>query len=212
VAEGSGISGLAVFYATAGGILLWSGFKGQTVAQTVKAIVSGNSAALTQQGSQAVGSPQLTADYGPASGSGGSSGSSDTTAASAAAAAASAAASAPASDKAGTPETNQALGLLMAGAYGWATAGEWPYLQSGWQEESGWNQYAANDPSDPYNHAYGIPQANPGTKMASAGSDWQWDPVTQIKWGLAYIKATYGSPSQVPGWTPNGVNADYAGY
>ena len=42
--------------------------------------------------------------------------------------------------------------------------------------------------------AYGIPQALPGSKMASAGADWQTDPTTQIKWGLGYIKSTYGTP------------------
>jgi hypothetical protein len=42
--------------------------------------------------------------------------------------------------------------------------------------------------------AYGIPQAMPGDKMASAGSDWQTDAATQIRWGLEYIKDTYGSP------------------
>jgi len=114
--------------------------------------------------------------------------------------------------KGGTPAANKALGLLMAGAYGWAGPGEWPYLESGWQEESGWNQYAAYNHSDPYNNAYGIPQANPGTKMASAGADWKSDPATQIRWGLAYIKATYGSPSRVPGWTPNGPSSGYTGY
>lgn len=111
----------------------------------------------------------------------------------------------------GTPASNQALGLVMATAYGWGGS-EWPYLRSGWQEESGWNQYAANDKSDPYNHAYGIPQANPGTKMASAGSDWKSSPSTQIKWGLEYIKETYGSPSRVRGWTPDGPAAGYVGY
>jgi hypothetical protein len=39
-----------------------------------------------------------------------------------------------------------------------------------------------------------IPQALPGAKMASAGADWQTDPATQIRWGLGYIQATYGSP------------------
>jgi hypothetical protein len=112
----------------------------------------------------------------------------------------------------GTPASNKALGLMMAAAYGWAGPGEWPYLESGWQEESGWNQFAANVQSDPYNHAYGIPQANPGSKMASAGSDWKSSPSTQIKWGLGYIKAEYGSPSQVPGWTPNGPASGYVGY
>jgi hypothetical protein len=111
----------------------------------------------------------------------------------------------------GTPTANKSLGLLMATAYGWSGS-EWAYLETGWQEESVWNQYAANDPSDPYNHAYGIPQANPGTKMASAGSDWEASPSTQIKWGLGYIKDTYGSPSKVPGWTPNGPAAGYVGY
>jgi hypothetical protein len=99
----------------------------------------------------------------------------------------------------------------MAAAYGW-TGVEWQYLESGWQEESGWNQLAANVPSDPYNHAYGIPQANPGSKMASAGSNWKTSAQTQIKWGLGYIKATYGSPSRVPGWSPTGPVSGYVGY
>ena len=42
--------------------------------------------------------------------------------------------------------------------------------------------------------AYGIPQALPGAKMASAGPDWQTSAATQITWGLDYIKSTYGSP------------------
>ena len=36
--------------------------------------------------------------------------------------------------------------------------------------------------------AYGIPQALPGSKMASAGPDWQTSAATQIRWGLGYIK------------------------
>jgi hypothetical protein len=112
-----------------------------------------------------------------------------------------------------TAQQNIAVGKLLAAGYGWGpNTADWAYLQSGWQEESGWNQLAANVPSDPYNHAYGIPQANPGTKMASAGPLWKTDPTTQIKWGLAYIKSTYGSPSRVPGWTPTGVAAGYVGY
>ena len=46
----------------------------------------------------------------------------------------------------------------------------------------------------------------------SAGPNWKDDPTTQIRWGLAYIKATYGSPSRVPGWTANGPAAGYVGY
>jgi hypothetical protein len=59
-----------------------------------------------------------------------------------------------------------------------------------WTHESGWNQYARN----PSSGAYGIPQALPGDKMATAGSDWATNPATQIKWGLGYIRDRYGSP------------------
>ena len=112
-----------------------------------------------------------------------------------------------------TASANVNTGKLLAAAYGWGPgSAEWAYLQSGWQEESGWSTVAANVPTDPYNHAYGIPQANPGTKMATAGPNWKTDPTTQIKWGLAYIKATYGAPSKVPGWTPNGPASGYQGY
>ena len=66
---------------------------------------------------------------------------------------------------------------------------QWPCLYDLWQQESGWNVYAEN-PSG----AYGIPQSLPGSKMASAGADWQTNPTTQIIWGLGYIKSVYGTP------------------
>ncbi len=56
--------------------------------------------------------------------------------------------------------------------------------------ESGWNYKATNASSG----AYGLVQALPGSKMASAGSDWQTNPATQIKWGLNYMNDRYGSP------------------
>jgi hypothetical protein len=59
-----------------------------------------------------------------------------------------------------------------------------------WAGESGWRVNADNSSSG----AYGIPQALPGDKMATAGSDWQTNPATQIEWGLGYIKERYGSP------------------
>lgn len=118
----------------------------------------------------------------------------------------------PAGVAAGSNTGNQVLGQVMATAYGWGTGQNWAYLRTGWQEESGWQVNAANDPSDPYNHAYGIPQANPGTKMATAGADWKTSAATQIKWGLNYIKETYGAPVNVPGWSANGPAAGYVGY
>ena len=58
------------------------------------------------------------------------------------------------------------------------------------QRESGWNVHARN----PSSGAYGLGQALPGSKMASAGSDWQNNPATQIKWVLSYMDHRYGSP------------------
>jgi hypothetical protein len=75
-------------------------------------------------------------------------------------------------------------------------------LDSLWERESHWNVHADN----PNSSAYGIPQALPGSKMASAGADWASNPVTQIRWGLGYIEDRYGSPcgawghSQSHGW------------
>jgi transglycosylase-like protein with SLT domain len=74
-------------------------------------------------------------------------------------------------------------------SYGFSTS-QMSALVPLWQRESGWNRTAAN-PSG----AYGIPQALPGSKMASAGSDWRTNPATQVRWGLSYIRSTYGSPS-----------------
>jgi hypothetical protein len=63
-------------------------------------------------------------------------------------------------------------------------------LDSLWVGESGWRVDADN----PTSSAYGIPQALPGSKMASAGPDWETNAATQIKWGLGYIQERYGSP------------------
>jgi Transglycosylase SLT domain len=66
---------------------------------------------------------------------------------------------------------------------------QWECLNLLWDEESDWDPTAENASG-----AYGIPQALPGSKMASAGPDWETDPTTQIKWGLGYIQETYGDP------------------
>lgn len=67
---------------------------------------------------------------------------------------------------------------------------QWTCLDALWDHESSWNWAADN----PYSSAYGIPQALPGTKMATAGADWLVNPATQISWGLGYIKSRYGTP------------------
>jgi hypothetical protein len=67
---------------------------------------------------------------------------------------------------------------------------EFTYLNRLWASESGWNKFASN----PYSGAYGIPQAVPGSKMASAGPHWRSSARTQILWGMRYIRARYRTP------------------
>jgi hypothetical protein len=115
----------------------------------------------------------------------------------AAAAAAAAAAANPAGQSSGgSPGTAavptgspQQIAVAMLGSYGWSSS-EFSCLDQLWTRESGWNPQAAN----PYSGAFGIPQALPGSKMASAGADWATNPATQIRWGLGYIREMYGSP------------------
>ena len=86
----------------------------------------------------------------------------------------------------GSPEQ---IAEQMLSQFGWSS-GQFSCLQPLWELESGWNIYASN----PSSGAYGIPQALPGSKMSSAGPDWESDAATQIRWGLEYIQGTYGSP------------------
>lgn len=87
------------------------------------------------------------------------------------------------------PGTNRALGYQLLLDFGFPAA-QWKYLDVLWHRESGWNHLAEN----PSSGAYGIPQSLPATKMAVVGPDWRTNPETQIRWGLAYIAARYGSP------------------
>ena len=59
-----------------------------------------------------------------------------------------------------------------------------------WNGESHWNYLAHNYRSG----AHGIAQALPAIKMEIISTDWRTNPVTQIQWGLSYIKARYKTP------------------
>ncbi|WP_353065254.1 G5 domain-containing protein [Arcanobacterium hippocoleae] len=108
---------------------------------------------------------------------------------------------APPSGPAPSPGSARAIAQQMVNARGWDAA-QFSCLDALWQRESGWNAHAMNRSSG----AYGIPQSLPGSKMASAGADWQTNPETQIRWGLGYIQGRYGSPcgawghSKARGW------------
>ncbi len=78
-------------------------------------------------------------------------------------------------------------GLMLRFGYG---ESQWQCLDALWTRESDWSVTDRNASSG----AYGIPQALPGSKMASAGADWRTDAATQISWGLRYIDKRYGTP------------------
>ena len=93
------------------------------------------------------------------------------------------------------------IARALMGGFGFG-ADQFGCLDSLWTRESNWNPAAHN----PSSGAHGIPQSLPGSKMASAGSDWASNPATQITWGLGYIQDRYGSPcsawahSESHGW------------
>jgi type II secretory pathway pseudopilin PulG len=86
------------------------------------------------------------------------------------------------------PAIAQAIAQRQVAARRWSSR-EFRCLVVLWNHESGWDTRAGS-----LNRSYGIPQALPGRKMASAGSDWRTNPATQIKWGLGYIKGRYNTP------------------
>lgn len=98
---------------------------------------------------------------------------------------------APAVPAAGIPDPGsaQAIAYAMLQSMGLGDD-EFACLVALWDRESHWNVYAQN----PTSGAYGIPQALPGAKMASAGADWQTSATTQITWGLGYVAGRYGTP------------------
>jgi hypothetical protein len=91
---------------------------------------------------------------------------------------------------ANTPDGARATARAMgASQYGWGDD-QFQCLDMLWSKESGWRMDASNASSG----AAGIPQALPGSKMASVGEDWQTNASTQIAWGLGYIAGGYGTP------------------
>jgi hypothetical protein len=83
----------------------------------------------------------------------------------------------------------RAAARALLGDFGFDES-QWSCLDNLWMGESGWNHTAENSSSG----AYGIPQSLPAAKMATVGPDYRTNPVTQIKWGLQYIKSSYGTP------------------
>jgi hypothetical protein len=100
------------------------------------------------------------------------------------------------------PGTAQSTAYNLMASFGFSPQTYFGCLVDIWNRESGW-RYDAENASG----AYGIPQSLPGSKMASAGADWETNPATQIKWGLGYIKAIYGNPCSA--WAFEEANGYY---
>lgn len=186
MASGPGLRGLPLALIAGGGVLIYSGVQNVTLAQVLGAAAKGTAPPIGP--GQTVNTPQ-TAQSGTA--------------------AQQLSLSTPGG---GPPAQNRALGRLMAGGYGWAAGDNWAALDHGWGVlESGWSNVAQNGTFP--DGAYGIPQAHPGNKMPQAAwpksAGGSSSAVAQIAWGLRYIRDTYGSPAQVPGWLGG---SSYSGY
>lgn len=95
----------------------------------------------------------------------------------------------PASRSARSSADPRGTAAALVAERGWS-GGQFGCLDRLWHAESGWRVTATN----PSSGAYGIPQALPASKMASAGADWRTNATTQIRWGLEYIAGRYGDP------------------
>lgn len=89
----------------------------------------------------------------------------------------------------GTTDPKEIARQIAASKYGWGDD-QFTCYNNIIMRESMWDTFADN----PTSSAYGIPQALPGSRMASEGADWQTNPATQIKWGLKYVAERYGTP------------------
>lgn len=176
----SGINGIALTAATAGGLFLYSALTNRSFLKVVHGVIIGNSPASVTAALPAVTSDASLADPGSGAAVG------------------------------GTASQNQAIGKMLAAPYGWNTGNEWDSLVKLWNKESGWRNTAKNTSVAGAvwpDQAYGIPQALPATKMPANALPPISSASAQIAWGLAYIHDRYGSPSAA--WAHESANNWY---
>ncbi|MFI2644563.1 lytic transglycosylase domain-containing protein [Streptomyces sp. NPDC018610] len=89
-------------------------------------------------------------------------------------------------------QSSYSVAQIQAMARQMVPSGQFQCFSNIVNHESSWNYHAVNASSG----AYGLFQALPAGKYASAGADWQSNPATQIKWGLSYMNGRYGSPCE----------------
>lgn len=181
------VNGVALGIASAGAVFAYAGIRGVSVTAVIQDVVTGKSP-TTAAVSNAFNISSLIAPGGTSAAIG-----------TAGSAAAGSVAVTPSGSGAGlSPAQYQAFAFSLFPSFGWGQDQEAPLIAL-WDQESGWDPTAyfpsTHTTNPDNNHAFGIPQALPASKMASAGADWRTNGYTQIKWGLGYIKATYGNPA-----------------
>ena len=95
----------------------------------------------------------------------------------------------------GVTDPKEIARQILKNKYGYGS-GQFDCFNNIIMRESKWDINATN----PSSGAYGIPQALPGSKMATIASDWRTNPATQIIWGIEYMKDRYGSPCSAWGF------------
>ena len=95
----------------------------------------------------------------------------------------------------GVTDPKEIARQILKNKYGYGS-GQFDCFNNIIMRESKWDVNATNSSSG----AYGIPQALPGSKMATIASDWRTNPATQIIWGIEYMKDRYGSPCSAWGF------------
>ena len=95
----------------------------------------------------------------------------------------------------GVTDPKEIARQILKNKYGYGS-GQFDCFNNIIMRESKWDVNATN----PSSGAYGIPQALPGSKMATIASDWRTNPATQIIWGIEYMKDRYGSPCSAWGF------------
>ena len=108
----------------------------------------------------------------------------------------------------------QSYAQVIMPSYGWSVASQYQYLNNLWTHESNWQWNVCSGggtyPTCNYTGiAYGVPQSDPGNKMAASGTDWATNDETQIQWGLTYIANRYGTPQAA--WNHD-VACGFCGY
>lgn len=159
------VNGVALGAVAAGAVFVYASVKGKSVLASVQAVVAGKSPSTAAPANLITPAPVAPGT---------------------AAAAGAPVTAAGGSPSGGSNAANQALGKLMAAAYGWATGAEWTALNNLVMSESGWDDQAAN----PTSNARGIAQNINGWSAGyQAGNASQ-----QIAWLLSYVKSRYGDP------------------